>query len=107
MTITEAVLEVLAEFVQRGYTAQSINDGQCDRFAYRVVKRIPDAHELWDDDLQPPGLFDGIGSHCFVEYEEKYYDSECPDGVDDWKELPFFVRAIGNGGLPRVRVSFS
>lgn len=31
-----------------------------------------------------------FGSHAFVKIDNKYYDSESPNGVNDWRDLIFF-----------------
>jgi hypothetical protein len=82
--------EAVAAFVdQLGYADPSwINSGSCDEFAEAVCRMVPEAKAIWED------LRSGEewGSHCFVKYEGKFYDSECLDGVSDWMSLPFFLR---------------
>ena len=51
-------------------TPYQINCGMCEDFDY-------------DKDIG--------GTHYFVCYKGKYYDSECPEGVEDWKQLPAFM----------------
>jgi len=50
---------------------------------------LPSAELIWGDGLV--GRWDY--AHCFVCYNGRYYDAECPEGVDDWEELPYFQRA--------------
>jgi hypothetical protein len=56
----------------------TINEGECFLWAYLAYRLYKDV-ELWD-----------MGSHAFVRSKKtgKFYDSERPKGVDDWKELP-------------------
>ena len=77
----EDMLEFLTEWV-------------CEEFAEAVEKKIPEAKACWDCDIDPaqldthPNLRDP--SHCFINYNNKFYDAACPKGVMDWRDLPFF-----------------
>lgn len=53
-----------------------INEGECFLWAY-IVWCLYEGIELWD-----------CGIHAFVRYNGKFYDSEKPQGEDDWKDLP-------------------
>jgi hypothetical protein len=33
-----------------------------------------------------------MGYHCWMYHENKHYDAECPDGVENFFDLPFFRR---------------
>lgn len=67
-----------------------INCGFCEEWADSVVQQVPEAEVVGvanltgnpDDDLEYP--------HVFVLYRGRFYDAECPGGVDDWKQLPAF-----------------
>lgn len=61
-----------------------INEGTCINFAIDVTTLWTGSEFEWDDYDKP--------SHCYVVYKARYYDSECPDGVDDVSELPYFQR---------------
>lgn len=69
-----------------------INQGECFLWAYlayRLYKNV----ELWD-----------MGSHAFVRdrVTGKFYDSEKPNGEEDWQELP--ATNWGKGcGCPRCQ----
>lgn len=41
-------------------------------------------------------VFDRVGgcNHCFILHQGRFYDSETPDGVDSFFELPFYQRQI-------------
>ena len=56
----------------------TINQGECFLWAY-LAYRLYDDVELWD-----------MGSHAFVRSKRtgKFYDSERPQGVKNWKDLP-------------------
>lgn len=55
-----------------------INEGECFLWAYITFKVYKDV-ELWD-----------MGAHAFVrsKLDGKFYDSERPQGEEDWKDLP-------------------
>jgi len=78
------------EFFSHHDRASDINKGECflwAYYAYRLYKNV----ELWD-----------MGAHAFVRdrVTGKFYDSESPQGKEDWKELP--ATNWGKGcGCPR------
>lgn len=94
MNIAEVIKTVFVEFQKRYplefFQEADINYGFCDIFAHDVCERVPGAVAIWNDHLDS---YHGKPNHCFVFYKGKYYDSECPEGVNSWQELPMFVRA--------------
>lgn len=71
------------EFINRTFFPEYldvsvINMGECFKWAYIAFKLYKNL-ELWD-----------MGAHAFVRDKAtgKFYDSERPQGVDDWKDLP-------------------
>jgi hypothetical protein len=103
--------KVIDKLVQTYYNLYqvSINDincGLCQDFAQDLVNIFQErwGYELdsyWGDDLLATELnldwedVPYIDAHCFVFFEGKYYDSECSEGVVDWKQLPIFDGTIG------------
>lgn len=87
----DIIRELVPQFLRLYNLAsvREINEGYCEVFAKEVCRIHPDAEPLWDNDM-PGGP--RWGTHCFVRHEEMYYDSECPDGCSDWKQLPSFRR---------------
>lgn len=95
-----------------------INSGLCEEFAYEVHERFEHRHlvgvmyteELLDEDDQlefdrpgivvPEGLSRQemaevrLGGHCFLTMKGRWYDAECPEGVDNVLDLPIFRRPI-------------
>lgn len=100
-----------------------INSGQCENFAIAVVKQLggeSDAlylvgvenfmtkENLWDWELlanhwnilPPKGMsaaeVDGlkVNLHIWITDGKKHYDSECPDGVVSFFDLPIYQRSI-------------
>lgn len=53
-----------------------INSGECFKWAYIAYSLFEDV-ELYD-----------LPHHAFVKYKGKYYDAECPEGEENWKDLP-------------------
>lgn len=41
------------------------------------------------------------GTHVWVVHQKRHYDCECPEGVANFLELPFFQRAIASWKLDR------
>ena len=69
------------------YIIEDINNGFCADFAQLIWEKFPSVHILSDDDMTG-----GEYSHTFFEFEDKYYDAECIEGIDDWTQLPTFLR---------------
>ncbi len=69
-----------------------------------------DENDIWDTELltkywsinPPPDTTwqelnnMNIGYHVWIFYKGKHYDCECPDGVNNFFDLPFFRRWINN-----------
>lgn len=78
----------------------AINNGYCGDFADELCSVFSDI-EVVMCSTPTHLMLDGprIGGHFWVRIDSRYYDAEAPDGVIDWRELPFFIRdrALGNG----------
>jgi hypothetical protein len=74
---------------------REINCGNCDSFAQDLLDIFPDGETMWGEDCPSrfPYEVENIDGHCFFFINDRYYDSECPDGVDSPHLLPFFIRA--------------
>ena len=138
--IKDVVCLVRDEMITEGYgdSFRSINQGNCDTFAYRVAKKMRELivtdstriaeqeicdffverdvdggplnrqqlSEVLPEMIPPDGmswdelnrLIDqtgmGWGLHVFVVYEGRAYDSETPEGVTSFFDLPFFQRYL-------------
>jgi len=101
MTITESIKNLVKYYESGGITAQEINNGECCDFA----EPIPFGETIWGDELCPilwstkvlflKNWFTHFApAHCFIKYQDKYYDSECPEGVNYPDELPFYKREL-------------
>jgi hypothetical protein len=68
------------------FDGEECNKGFCDIFAYKLQKLLPNSKLMHTEESD-----EGYG-HVWVEYKGKHYDSETPNGVDDWKNLPWMVK---------------
>lgn len=62
-------------------TVWDINDGHCYSWANRAAELIPGSFAQWIDP-----------QHCVLVYEGRFYDADCPQGVNRWRKLPMFAR---------------
>ena len=84
-TITATAIEEVIRAVVVSYMAlydldgpDDINHGMCEDFAEDVCRLVSGAEGYW---------IDGSGRHKIIKYNGQYYDSECPNGVDNWRLL--------------------
>jgi hypothetical protein len=82
LNITDAIIELVRAY---GYSAEEINDGQCWDFAEDLQKLFPEGEV--QDNRTLTGRDEGW-DHAFFRLDGRYYDSETPNGVDDWMQLP-------------------
>lgn len=82
-----------------GTDAYEINCGLCEDFAHDLVWALgedPYSHSCpieirWHDEMEDCTEEEAnTWAHCFVVYQGRYYDSQAPEGVDAWRELPCF-----------------
>lgn len=66
-----------------------LNCGLCEEWANRVAELLPGAKVV--DSFEH--------GHMFVRLAGRYYDAECFDGVDDWRNLPMVLRATARNSL--------
>ena len=67
------------------FTGKVCNTGFCDIYADKLSKLLPGSKQ-WDTEEQGPS---GTLGHVWVEFKGKFYDAETPNGVSDWKQLPW------------------
>lgn len=64
---------------------RDINRGLCEEFMMEVLSEIDGGEERCSE------MYDEAkGGHMWIYYDGKHYDAECPSGVLEWKQLPFF-----------------
>jgi hypothetical protein len=92
-TITAAI-ETLVEWyrVEYGIDAYHINCGACEDFANAIVNSVPGAVAGWGDEFCALGEedFDRFGYHCVIRYRGRFYDSQHPNGVSDFRKISAF-----------------
>jgi hypothetical protein len=71
------------------FTPEMCNNGFCDIFAEKFREEYPGA-EIWNT-YWSVGMTMG---HVWVKYQGKFYDAEAPNGVDDWRELPYIQKVF-------------
>lgn len=89
------IIDSLVALYRELYAADAyeINCGSCYDFACDLIDIYGSGDALWHDDmLDCTEQEAAYWSHCFTRINNKYYDSECPEGVDNWRELPCFRR---------------
>ncbi len=76
--------EFVTEEFFKDKTPQKINAGDCFNWAYIIYLLFPKLKiELYSDDEY---------AHAFIKIGDLYYDSEAPEGVPHWKQLPSHSR---------------
>lgn len=97
-TIASTIKAIVKEF---GQDPQSINSGDCDRFAEELVSRLSygaamETVSADEEDYDDPEDFDEdmaeVPNHAFVQIGNRYYDAETPQGVTNWWDLPVYKR---------------
>ncbi len=66
-----------------------INDGSCWDFADDLLHLFPEGVILHNQQFE-----DSDWDHCFFKLGDLYYDSEAPEGVADWRDLPCCRRCM-------------
>jgi hypothetical protein len=83
LNITAAVKLLVKRYEEElGFTAAEINDGLCFNFADDLKVLVPEGvvEDYFDSE--------GDWSHAYFCFEGRYYDSEAPEGVEDFMQLP-------------------
>jgi hypothetical protein len=103
MNITEIILDIRKQwFRDTGTKAKDINKGDCEEFAWAVLDRLGKrGTETTFINADPFDSSDEFGNegifwpgHYWITHNRKHYDSECPNGVECWHDLPIFQRFI-------------
>lgn len=94
VSVPDVVRELVNEFEAIGETPQSINNGYCGSFSDQLMERLVDLGELRaiPCDAGDLGVDVDEGAHIWTWLDGRHYDSEVPEGVEDWTLLPFFQR---------------
>jgi|6_EtaG_2_1085325.scaffolds.fasta_scaffold00288_38 hypothetical protein len=103
--ITKVIKALVAQYtsgVNFPMTVKDINNGMCEYFAQGVADEVEGAKVYWGDELTTDfwdiklrfWVENHAFGHCFIFFEDKFYDSEAPEGVDHPKQLPFYIRRL-------------
>ena len=96
-TITEVIHHFLRIYAAKGYDAYSINNGRCEDFAVDVINTLGgESDELYvagHENMSDRTDNEDLPGHCFICYMGRFYDSQAPCGVDQWRQLPIFASA--------------
>lgn len=99
-TVSDAVYATLADwFEETDPSPRNINSGECMVFANEVALQYPGdliIKTTNDPDVLGPTEnpeYDQEPYHAWVFDGQNHYDSETPEGVSSWRDLPFFQRA--------------
>jgi len=79
---------VVAELLEKDESINSVadvNDGYCSIVASEVYERLGEP-----DDVRL--CVDVNKEHYWLECNGLFYDAERPDGVSEWRELPYWKR---------------
>jgi hypothetical protein len=83
--IAQVIATLVTEYRERhGVTAEEINEGQCEDFAKDLKRQV--GGEIQDNEMLNRAELDWY--HAFLFLDGRYYDSETPNGVEDWRQLP-------------------
>jgi len=90
--ITSIIIQLVAEW---GKSAYDINNGECDEFAMEVIERMGGYQTGITEQSEP--LESKYGGHVWIVWNNHHYDAECPNGVQNFEQLPIFVNRESNG----------
>lgn len=82
---------------RRPQNSYDINCGLCEEWSERVRVLYREATGRDDVDVLDPGNVSGnpddsLEGHVFLRFKGRFYDAECPEGVDDFRKLPLFTK---------------
>lgn len=84
--ISQRIHNLISQYDSSPY---EINNGRCEGFMKKIVNQVPLSEEcctgfvLENDYMKYP-------IHVWIYYDNKHYDAEAPQGVDEFQKLPFF-----------------
>ncbi len=85
-TVIEEVIRAVVDIYIELYNLDGpdgINYGLCEDFAEDVCRLVSGAEAWWTNELDDTDF----GMPKIIKYNGRYYDSECPNGVDNWRLL--------------------
>lgn len=107
LDITQVIKDQCAVYNEvENVTPQEINNGMCEDFANDIA-HIGFGIAIWGGNV-PLELWSKLAcrikvwfshfadGHCFIMFNDKFYDSECPQGCNHPDNLPFYQRQLKN-----------
>lgn len=94
MTVEAMIHYMLEEW---GTEPMVINSGLCFAFARQLRDHLREygiRGEVHNSDILAPAD-ETLPGHAFFTFDGRHYDAEAPEGVEDWRALPIFLRAVG------------
>lgn len=87
--LTSEIKKLVEEYEKvENLSPEQINNGYCADFFSVIFERLGCPKEIIaGNDYEPEGF-----GHTWIIFENRHYDAECPEGVDDWKNLPIWAR---------------
>jgi hypothetical protein len=94
----------IGDLTIRPTTPEEINFGGCGEFSDRLLQKLRDLGVYDASPVDSGDVGKGLeeGEHVWTYWRGRHYDSEAPEGVEDWRELPFFA---GRRQPPRLKES--
>lgn len=100
MGIAQTILKLRTRW--NDLSPRQINNGGCEDFA-NVIESAGFGMAIWGENVPLElwselvyGIEDWLShfavGHCFIMFNDKFYDSECPQGCNYPDDLPFFQR---------------
>lgn len=73
-------------------TPADINNGDCGEFADLLLRALGEDSDAKLCIVPLVAIAEALDGHVWVFLDGRHYDSETPDGVEDWRHLPFYQR---------------
>lgn len=93
-TELEKIFREVTATILKEYNLKSphdINNGQCDIWASRVAKRVPEAEEMDTPTKEWNNTKWAVG-HVWIVIDGVHYDCETVKGVKNWRNLKIFKK---------------
>lgn len=89
----EELVRVYAQYYQ--VDAYHINCGLCEMFGGDIEYLFPEAVGAWGDEFaNEDDDYDLYAYHYIVRYRGRFYDSQHPNGVVDFRDISAFPKGI-------------
>lgn len=118
INLPQEIRLLVAQYAADSISAEEINQGYCADFADALWRAHPDTIQvlgIYDaEDVIRLGIasetlleaaIDGEIGHSFLLFENRFFDAECPEGVDSIIALPTFQRALLEYGEARLALN--